>query len=188
MSVADTSRAFDPSVRVDRPEGASILRKRRILYSTTSAALGLLIVLAVVDGAGVADIYGVDTAHARSAGGGYELDVRYATVSRPGIATPLDITVRRLGGFDGPVTVAISSDYLSMWDENGLDPDPESATTTAASLVWEFGAPARGDTLAISFDARIEPSAQRGKPGRVAVLDDDGAELAVVEFYTTILP
>jgi hypothetical protein len=74
-----------------------------------------------------------------------------------------------------------------MWDENGLDPGPAEETADATTTYWTFDPPA-GDTLRISFDARIEPAAQTGERGSVAVLDDDGSPLARVEFETTVLP
>ena len=179
---------IEPAVHVGLADGRSILRRRRLLYATTSFVLALLVGLAVVDAAGFADVYGVDTDHVRADGGGYALDVRYGTLSRPALATPLEITVVRAGGFDGPVTVAISAEYLSIWDENGLDPDPASSTTEGDWLIWEFDPPLRGDTLSVSFDGRIEPAAQRGKRGRVAVLDDAGNEAVSVSFQTRVLP
>lgn len=179
---------LDPAVHVGLEDGRSVLRRRRVLYATTSLVLALLVGLAVVDAAGLVDVYGVDTDHVRADGGGYQLDVRYGTLSRPALATPLEITVVRDGGFDGPVPVAISTEYLSIWDENGLDPDPASSTTDGEWLIWEFEPPPRGDTLTVSFDGRIEPAAQRGKPGRVAVLDGAGNEAVSVSFRTRVLP
>jgi hypothetical protein len=142
---------------------------------------------AVVDAVGLFPVYGVDSRHAVARASGYELDVRYAAVSRPAVATPFDIEVRRPGGFDGPVTVAVSSDYLSIWDENGLDPAPAKETASPGLLVWEFDPP-QGDALAVSFDARIEPAAQQGKRGTVAVLDAGGAPVVSVSFRTRLRP
>ena len=102
--------------------------------------------------------------------------MRYGTVSRPALATPFEIEMTRPGGFDGPVTVAVTSSYLAMWDENGLDPSPAEETATAEETLWTFEPPA-GEVLAIMFDARIEPGAQSGRSGRVAVLDEDGTEI-----------
>ena len=182
-----TTSTVDPSVRVDRAAGRVVETKRRALYAFTTSVLTLLVGLAAVDGAGVLDVYGVDTAVVAATGSGMELDVRYATVSRSGIATPFEITVRRAGGFDEAVRVAVDTDYLAMWDENGLDPDPAAATADDRRVVWEFDPPA-GDTLVVSYDARIEPAAQRGNAGRVAVVDDASVELVAVTFRTRILP
>jgi len=179
---------LEPSVRVDEADGHHVLRRRRQLYAITSAVLGLLMGLAVIDAAGVADVYGVDTEHVRATADGVELDVRYGTVSRPGLATPFQITVRRAGGFDSPVVVAVDAAYLSLWDENGLDPDPSSSTADSSDVIWEFDPPPSGDSLVITYDARIEPAAQQGKSGRVAVLDASAREIVAVTFTTRVLP
>ena len=180
--------AVDPVVHIDTAEGRRVRVRRNWLYRLTALALGTVVLAAVIDALSIYPVYGVDSRHAAASGGGYELDIRYAAVSRPALATPFDIEVRRPGGFVGPVTVAVSSDYLSMFDENGLDPQPSRETATADLVVWEFEPPAQGDTLAISFDARIEPGAQQGKRGTVSVLDPSGAEFVAVSFRTRLRP
>lgn len=179
---------LESSVHLDRPESASVVRRRRILYGVTSFVLTLLVGLAVIDALGLVDAYGVDTEHVSATGSGYELDVRYGTVSRPALATPFEITVRRPGGFDGPVTLAVALDYLAMWDENGVDPDPAAATTDENYVYWEFDPPPAGDTLVVSYDARIEPAVQSGTSGEVAIVSDDGAHVVSVQFHTRVLP
>lgn len=186
--MTSSTGTFGPCVHVERLDGHGVRRKRRVLYAVTSGLVALFVVVGILDGARIVDVFGVDTATVRRAAGTYRLDVRYATVSRPGLATPFEITVRRRGGFDGPVRIAVSTAYLSMWDENGLDPDPAAATADERSVVWEFDPPPRGDTLVVSYDARIEPAAQEGETGFVAVLDRDGFELATVTFRTRVLP
>ena len=168
------------------PEAGRSPITRRLLHTTTTAVLTLIIGLAVVDGFDVADIYGVDTATAEASGGGYDLAVRYGTVTRPALATPFEIVVTHEGGFDGPITIAVDRAYLAMWDENGLVPAPSAETSGDESVVWEFDPPT-GDTLTVFYDARIEPAAQSGRAGRVAVLDDDRA-VAEVRFETRVLP
>lgn len=177
---------IDDTVDLARPENRRQRRIRQAGYAATTALLTALVLGAVLDGAGV-DVYGVDTAHATAASAGWELDVRYGTRSRPALATPFDIEVTRAGGFDGPVTIAVSSDYLAMWDENGLDPQPTAETQDSEYLRWTFEPPP-GEVLAVSFDARIEPGAQNGEAGRVAVLDEAGRELVAVDVRTTVLP
>lgn len=179
--------AVAPLVRVDTADGRRVRSRRLWLYRLTTGVLALIVGGAAIDALGLYPVYGVDSRHAVAEAGGYELDVRYAAVSRPAVATPFDIEVRRPGGFDGPVTVGVSSDYLSMWDENGLDPAPAKETASPGLLVWEFDPPA-GDVLAISFDARIEPAAQQGKRGSVAVLDPEGAPFVSVSFSTRLRP
>jgi hypothetical protein len=77
--------------------------------------------------------------------------------------------VRHPGGFDGPITVSTTSKYLDMFDENGFDPSAAKVTATPEEVIWEFDPPP-GDTLAVSLDARIEPSVQWGRLGETSVL------------------
>lgn len=184
----DAIAAADPVEHIDSDAGRRVLVRRSWLYRLTALALGTVVLGAVIDAVGIYPVLGVDSRRAVTSGGGYELDVRYAVVSRPALATPFDIEVRRSGGFDGPVTVAVSTDYLSMWDENGLDPQPSKETATADLLIWEFEPPTQGDTLAISFDGRIEPGAQQGKRGTVSLLGPAGDPLASVSFRTRLRP
>ena len=58
-----------------------------------------------------------------------------------------------------------------MWDENGLVPAPSAETTRGEWVEWEFDPP-DGDELTVFYDARIEPAAQSGRSGEVAVLED----------------
>ena len=171
----------------DEP-GTSALRRRKLGYTITVVVLTAVVGAAVVDAATPAGIYGVQSRTTAATGpDGTRLEVRYATVSRPALATPFDIEVTSPGGFDAPVTVAVRSEYLAMWDENGLDPSPSEETADGESTLWTFEPP-DGDVLSISFDARIEPAAQNGESGRVAVLDDEGVPIVTVDFRTRVLP
>jgi hypothetical protein len=184
--VTDTTQGV---VHLGADQGRFALRRRRITYTVVSAVLTAIVAAAVVDAATTIGIYGPNTERVTAAGpDGLELRVRYGSVSRPALATPFDITVTRPGGFDGQqVTLAVHSEYLAMWDENGLDPAPAEETADATTTYWTFEPP-DGDTLRVSFDGRIEPAAQTGERGSVAVVDDDGTLLARVEFETVVLP
>lgn len=142
--------------------------------------LGLFLIL------GAINVFGVRSDAVSASGGGYELTVTYATMSRPGLATPWDVQVRHRGGFDGPITIATTGHYLNMFDENGLDPDPSSSTATEELIVWEFEPP-DGDTLTISFDARLEPAVQAGRSGETSVLVD-GRSVVRVGYTTRVMP
>jgi hypothetical protein len=156
------------------------LRRSRTLRRVALACLFVFLA------AGLAGAFGVRTREASASNNGYELTVTFATVTRPGLATPWSVDVRRSGGFDGPITIAASSDYLDMFDENGLDPEPSSSTADPEFVVWEFEPPA-GDTLSVSFDARIEPAKQWGRSGVVKVLAED-AEVVQASFRTWVMP
>lgn len=142
---------------------------------------------AVIDGTTPAAILGVDSASISDEGPELELTVTYGEVSRPAIATPFDIQVVRPDGFQDRVRIAVDQEYLRMWDENGLVPAPADETVVGDWVVWEFDPPS-GDTLLVSYDARIEPAAQEGRSGSVAILDEEDAVLAQVEFTTRLMP
>lgn len=157
------------------------------MYVVTAALLTMLVASAVVDRATEIDVWGVSADTATSRGGGYELEVRYPTVSRPALSTPFDIVVRRAGGFDGPVDVAVDADWFEMWDYQALQPNPSESTGDRTQLVFTFDPP-DGDVLRVFFDGRIQPSQQSGTDGWVAILDDAGDVVTRVSFSTTVLP
>lgn len=162
------------------------MRRRRVLYATTTGLLSLVVGIAVIDGLGAIDAVGVDSTVVEADGAGYHLAVQHGTVTRPALATPLEITVTRPGGFDGPVMIAVDREYLEMWDLNGLLPEPSASTGDADRVLWEFDPP-EGDVLAVSIDARIEPAVQDGRSGWVAVLVD-ARPVVRVGFETRVLP
>ena len=147
------------------------------------AALGIFLAL------GALGFYGVRTRTTTASGGGYELSVRYASVSRPGLATPWSFEVTRPGGFPDGLTVAVTSSYFDAFDENGLGPAPVEESTDGELTIWRFG-PSAGDTLSVSFDARIEPGVQLTTvKGRLEVLAGATGPTAVgVDFSTFVMP
>ena len=123
----------------------------------------------------------------RASGGGYDLEVTYAERSRAGLATPWTLKVHKPGGFDDkPITVAMTSSYFDLYDENGLDPDPAKSTSTNSDTIWEFDPPP-GDTLTVSFDARMQPDRQAGEKATASVLEHD-QPVATVQFQTRAIP
>lgn len=157
------------------------LRRARAARRTFLSVLFLFLV------AGAFGLLGVRTTSTSTTAEGYEIEVTYASVSRPGLATPWAVTVRHEGGFDGPVKLATTAKYFELFDENGLDPDPSSATTSGDLLVWEFEPP-EGNVLEVSFDARIEPAVQLKSMKVRTVLIIDERRVAQVVYRTTVLP
>lgn len=176
-----------PPPRSTLPDDQQTVRPRRIGYAMTTALLSAAIGLVVLDGVTPLALIGVDSATTTAQGAGFELSVTYGEVSRPALATPFDIRVVQPGGFDEPIRVAVDQEYLRMWDENGVVPAPAEEGLVGDWVVWEFDPPS-GDTLLISYDARIEPAAQDGRSGSVAVLDADDVVLAEVAFTTRVMP
>ena len=131
----------------------------------------LLVAFAAVLALGATGVLGVRSGTARASGGGYDLTVTYPRVTRPGLAVPLAVEIRKAGGFGSePVTLRITGRYFTLFDENGVQPAPSKETATPEYLVWEFDPPP-GDTLRVYFDTRTGPNRQRGRQGEFAVLD-----------------
>jgi hypothetical protein len=129
---------------------------------------------------------GLTTGTAANSSGPLSVDVEYATVSRPGLATPLVIDIRSTEGALPPeVTLEIPRAYLSMFDENGLDPAPDSVTSDGETEIWTF-APGDVDTLSIDFDARLQPNMHYDRAGWVVVRAGD--DEVRVDFTTRVMP
>jgi len=144
--------------------------------------LGTVVVLGLTGLLGVRSA----TSTARSPDG-YELTVRHAQVTRAGIAVPFHVTVRRPGGFDGPITLSVSAALFERFDFQNFYPNPSSETASGDQLVYEFDPPP-GDTFRLSIDARTAPD-QNGSTAvyRTALLVDDQA-VADVSFRMTVVP
>lgn len=151
---------------------------RSRLHLATTVALTLLLAAVAVDGLGLLDVFGPDERTRTAAGGGDELEVSAPTVTRPGLATPFEVRVRRAGGFEGPMEVAVSTRLLAAFDHQRLYPEPSAERSMGELTVLELDAPT-GDELVLAFDWKTEPGRQWGQSGRVAVVDDDAVVVEV---------
>jgi hypothetical protein len=177
---AEAARSGIPT----EPAPTDIPRQKR----ARAVRRAFVVVLGVFLLLGALGFYGVRTRTAAAAGGGYELSVGYASVSRPGLATPWSFEVHRPGGFPDGLTVAVTSKYFDAFDENGLGPAPVDETVDGDLTIWRFG-PMRSETLSVSFDARIEPGVQlTTAKGRLSVLGPDGRPAVTVAFKTFVMP
>jgi hypothetical protein len=158
----------------------------RRLRRARTGRRALLTVLAIFVLLGAATAFGARSGTVSASGGGYELTVVYPAVTRPGLAVRWIITVRRAGGFDGPVDVAITSRYVDLLDFNNLDALPSGTKTAGDMTIWTFDPPV-GDTLVVAFDGRLEPAQQYGKPATVSVLAN-GAPVVSVHYSTRVMP
>ena len=166
-----TLRDVRPVERGPRP-----VRVRRSLV----ALLGLIVL------AGATGLFGVRTTTDTATAAGWTLSVTSARVARAGLDVPWQVTVRRDGGFPGPVTLAVTAAYFDIFESQGLDPEPATETADGSLLYWTFDPPP-GDELTISFDAYVQPSSQLGASGEVAVLVDGGPVVGV-PFRTWLVP
>jgi hypothetical protein len=174
--------------RLDESEQAGVRARRAWGIRAGTALLAGVMAVTVLDGVGALDAVGVDTAEVSASADGTTLVVRYATVSRPALATPFEITVVRPGGFDGaPIELAVTTGYLELFDLNGVLPSPSEETADEGRQLWTFDPP-DGDTFRVVYEARVEPAMQDARAGRVAVLGPAGEEAVAVSFETAIRP
>lgn len=163
------------------------MRRRRWLHRLTFGLVAAVLLLAVADGLDLFDAYGPDTDEVRAVGDGVTLVVEYTSTTRPALASPFRVRVERDGGFDGPITIAVSRPWIEIWDENGMYPSPSAETGDSAWVEWEFDPP-DGSVFAFFYDARLEPARQDSQDGMVELRDDSGDVLAAVAFSTAVRP
>ena len=154
--------------------------------TVTTITLTVILALGVMDVLGWVGVYGVTSARVDSRAVATRSSVEYPAVTRPALASPFEISVERPGGFDRPITLAVTRDDLKIWDENGLFPAPSSETVRGEWVEWEFDPP-DVEVLTVYYDARIEPAAESGQGEAVAVVDD-GEQVVAVEFYMEVRP
>lgn len=164
----------------------SVARSRRWERYLRVLAVGFVSVLVV---GGLLGILGVQVATTGASSRGFTLRVHHAVVSRAGLATPFDIEVSKDDGTELPaqVEVRVSSDYLAMLDENGLEPLPSASFRDLEWTWWVFDIPPGRHEMTVSLDARMEPAVQWGRDARVAVEVDD-QEMVAVDVRTWVSP
>lgn len=184
-SSRDDSRGssdLDGSTLPEDPSPGEYRREKRLRELT------VLFVISVV-ALGAFGFLGVRTSTASNTGNGYRIEVTYATVTRGGLATPFAIEVATADGsaLPGVVTIRVSSDYLDLFDDNGMEPTPVNSFNTGDSTSWDFEVPPGESTLEVVLDARLEPAAQSG--GRASVeLWIESERQASTEFRSRVMP
>ena len=156
------------------------LRRARALRRAYVAAITALVVL------GLAGFAGQRTVTVRSDRDGWALEVRHVARTRAGMPADMRFVVRRDGGFDGPITLAISASYMELLDDHGLMPEPSAATADDRFIEMEFDPP-DGETFQLLYKGRIGTDVQRGREGVVAILEGD-APVVTVDIATGVLP
>jgi hypothetical protein len=146
-----------------------------------------LAVLVVVLLAGLGGFLGVRSTTSEATEDGWSLSLEYAAVARSGLDVPWTATVSHEGGLGEQVTLALTGDYLDIYETQGFHPEPSATSRDGDTLFLTFDAPPTGDTLVVTYDAYIQPAAQRGADGTLAVRTE-GREVAQVELRTRVLP
>jgi hypothetical protein len=113
-------------------------------------------VLALIVLLGALGVFGMRTSSVHDSGDGYALSVQYAVVSRAGLDTPWRVTVRHRGGFTGPITLATTASYFSMFESQGLTPQPDSETVGGRYQYQDFS-PATTPTFSQPANGAARP-------------------------------
>lgn len=133
-------------------------------------------------------VLGVRTGEVSATGGGYTITVWHAEVSRPGLATPFSVEVRPdTGPLPAAVTIRVSSRYLALFDDNGMEPLPTESYNTPEWTWWAFDIPGGSEVLRVDLDARLEPAVQHGETA-VAAVEVEGRQVVSVDFTTRVAP
>lgn len=139
------------------------------------ARWGAIVALVIVVGVAASGWLGVRTGTVSASGDGFRLTVVYATVARAGLDVPLRVQVDRLDGsdFDDDVTLEINARYLSIFETQGFQPDPDQSAAVGDAIRMTFTQPPTGPSFVLNYDAYIQPASQRGSPAVIAVIVDE---------------
>ena len=144
--------------------------------------------LAVVAGLALASDLGVRTVSRTASAAGWRLALRYPAVARAGLDVVWQATVDRPGGFGKKLTLAITGDYFDVYETQGFHPQPSDETRDGRFLYLTFAAP-EGERFVVDFDTYVQPAAQRGRSGTVAVVDNTTfATIVSLRFQTRLVP
>ena len=150
----------------------------------TQAGLLLLVSIVVV---GVFGFLGLRSSSGGAGAGGDRLEVDYASITRAGQPSPLDIRVEHVGGFTGPVQISLCDGYFDHLDFQNWYPNPSAETASSTTVDYEFDPPS-GDLLEISLDARTAPGQFGGRETCEITLLERDKPLTSVTITTWRLP
>ena len=146
-----------------------------------------ILVMVLFVAAGLAGAFGPRTGEKRTTSGSLTLSVEYAAVTRAGEPAPLHVRVEQVGGFTGPVQLALCDDYFDHLDFQSWYPTPSAEAGSGSQLLYEFDPPP-GDVFEVSLDARAAPGQFGGiEECEVSVLDDAAAQVST-SFRTWRMP
>ncbi len=157
-----------------------------VLARGRAARRAIVALLSLFVLAGLTGYLGPKTATVTVRKGGYTVSVRYPAVTRPGLPIRWEYTVTHAGGFDGPVSLAITFDYLHLFDLTNIEPQAAEATSTSSVVVYSFRPPA-GDTLRVSMDATAETGFHE-VPATTTDVAVNGRAVVSIEFDTRVVP
>jgi hypothetical protein len=171
----------DPATLPDSRDPGRVQRARWVRAVST-------VVLALYVLAGAVGVFGVREAVVTDERDGVTLEVRHASVTRAGLATPYEVVVTDPAGFTDRVEVAVEVKLLDRFDFQNFYPQPAGSRNDGTWVVHEFDPP-DGDTFRWTFDVRTSP-AQLGSwdTYRVRLLGPGGSTEAEVSHRMVVVP
>jgi len=156
------------------------LRRQRLLRRIQLTVLSLFVL------AGLFGLLGSRTDVVSATASGVTLTVTYPSITRPGLPIRWEFDVHRDGGFDEPIELHTTFDYLHLFDISNLEPEPSSSTGTPAEVVYVFEKPT-GDDFKVSMDGNTEPGFHEAPPAETSLVVN-GAPVVTVEYLTVVVP
>ncbi|HZD17177.1 MAG TPA: hypothetical protein VE669_03445 [Actinomycetota bacterium] len=171
-----------PSAGSAGAEGFPLERLRRYRLARRLGIVSVAIVVAM----GLGGVLGVRERTVTATAGGYELQVTYAAVTRPGLSTVWEVIVRHEGGFDGRIGIATTAAYFDGYDFNQLYPEPGEMSERDGKILMTFEPPV-GEVLRVRLDARTTPTFHLGHRARTELVID-GTPVVGVDYRTMVMP
>ncbi|MEJ7628270.1 MAG: hypothetical protein WKF54_01625 [Nocardioidaceae bacterium] len=164
-------------------------RRGGFLSRLASRTFVVLVLLTCIGGA--TGLLGGHTSTAAETRDGYRLTLSYPGTARPGLDTFWELTVEHPGGFNGPITIAVTGTYFDLFETQGFYPTPSDSTRDDTYVYMEFTPPPHGDTFTMMYDAYIQPYVAPtnllAQDATVALVNHD-KRVVTVDFATWMFP
>ncbi len=149
--------------------------------------MAFAVILVAVVAAGLFGVFDPRHTTQDATGAGFRLAVEHPSQSRLGLPVRWEVEVSTLDGSPMPeqITLATTSAYFELFDENGFDPQPRSASNDGELTFSTFQTVPGSSTFSTSFDGRVQPSWQMGVEA-VTALIVEGARVAEVTYETRL--
>jgi hypothetical protein len=147
-----------------------------------------LVLLAALVAVGLTGFLGVRASTDSASANGYDLQVEHPWITRGGEDADWSIQVTRRGGFDRPVTIAYTRDYLDLFQVEQVFPEPDSQTSSPPYLYFTFNPPP-SDDLEVAFPAQTVPSVRdTGRHDAEVIVLVGGKPMVRASYGTWLVP
>jgi hypothetical protein len=146
-----------------------------------------LLLLTIVVVAGALGVFGVHTRTVSRSHNGWTLTLTYPQVARAGLDIAWGARLHHPGGVHDGVTLAITADYLGIFDGGSFVPQPDSETSDGEFVYLRYDPPPGSNDFQVTFDAYIQPGSQQGKHAEV-IAYVNSVPVGRARIHTWLLP